>query len=140
MPQLVQCPVAHCRLLILILPCLCPTIHSCILGITVYTRLTCRGRRAGGTIHTVADQDTPDTGPVDRGSAATPSEQVTAIMRGRISSGAYPPGSRMPSTATLSQEFGIAPRTVRKALAPLAAEGLIETRPGWGTFVTLNAP
>jgi DNA-binding GntR family transcriptional regulator len=29
----------------------------------------------------------------------------------------------------------VAPRTVRKALGPLAAEGLIETRPGWGTFV-----
>ena len=41
----------------------------------------------------------------------------------------------MPSTTTLAQEFGVATRTVRKALAPLAAEGLIETRPGWGTFV-----
>ena len=46
-----------------------------------------------------------------------------------------PPGTRMPSTTTLAQEFGVATRTVRKALAPLAAEGLIETRPGWGTFV-----
>jgi DNA-binding GntR family transcriptional regulator len=41
----------------------------------------------------------------------------------------------MPSTTTLAQEFGVATRTVRKALAPLAAEELIETRPGWGTFV-----
>ena len=29
----------------------------------------------------------------------------------------------------------MASRTVRKALAPLAAEGLIETKPGWGTFI-----
>jgi DNA-binding GntR family transcriptional regulator len=56
-------------------------------------------------------------------------------VRGRITSGQYPPGTRMPSTTTLAQEFGVATRTVRKALAPLAAEELIETRPGWGTFV-----
>jgi DNA-binding GntR family transcriptional regulator len=87
-------------------------------------------------MHTVGHQDTPDTpGPIDRGTAATPSEQVTAIVRARITSGEYPPGSRMPSVNTLAQEFGVATRTVRKALAPLAAEGLIETRPGWGTFV-----
>ena len=41
----------------------------------------------------------------------------------------------MSSTTTLAQEFGVASRTVRKGVAPLAAEGLIETRPGWGTFV-----
>jgi DNA-binding GntR family transcriptional regulator len=84
----------------------------------------------------MGEQGTPDTpGPIDRGTPATPSEQITAIVRGRIASGAYPPGSRMPSTTTLAQEFGVATRTVRKGLEPLAAEGLIETRPGWGTFV-----
>jgi DNA-binding GntR family transcriptional regulator len=29
----------------------------------------------------------------------------------------------------------VARRTVRKALRPLVTEGLVETRPGWGTFV-----
>lgn len=85
-------------------------------------------------MHTMADQDTPDP-PIDRGAPQTPSEQITAILRARITSGQYPPGTRMPSTTTLSQEFAVASRTVRKALAPLAAEGLIRTRPGWGTFV-----
>ena len=86
-------------------------------------------------MYTMAEQDTPDPpGPVDRGTPETPSEQITAIIRGRITSGQYPPGTRLPSTTTLAQEFGVASRTVRKALAPLAAEGLIETRPGWGTF------
>jgi DNA-binding GntR family transcriptional regulator len=87
-------------------------------------------------MHTMGHQDTPDPpGPIDRGTLQTPSEQITAIVRGRITSGQYPPGTRMPSTTTLAQEFGVATRTVRKALAPLAAEELIETRPGWGTFV-----
>jgi GntR family transcriptional regulator of abcA and norABC len=87
-------------------------------------------------MHTMSDQHTPDPpGPIDRGRPETPSEQITAIVRGRITSGEYPPGTRTPSTTTLAQEFGVAPRTVRKALAPLIADGLIETRPGWGTFV-----
>jgi DNA-binding GntR family transcriptional regulator len=85
-------------------------------------------------MHTMAPQDTPDA--IDRGSAETPAEQVRAIVRARIESGQYPPGSRLPSTLTLSQALGVAPRTIRKALAPLVDEGLIETRPGWGTFVT----
>lgn len=88
-------------------------------------------------MHTMAQHDTPDPpGPIDRGTPQTPSEQITAIVRGRIGSGDYAAGTRMPSTTTLAQEFGVASRTVRKALAPLLAEGLIETRPGWGTFVT----
>ena len=87
-------------------------------------------------MHTMAERDTPDPpSPIDRGSPETPSEQITAIVRGRIASGDYAAGTRMPSTTTLAQEFGVATRTVRKALAPLADEGLIETRPGWGTFV-----
>lgn len=86
----------------------------------------------------MARQDTPgadDSGPIDRGSTLTPSEQITAIMRERIASGRYVPGQRVPSTTSLSQEFQVASRTIRKALAPLVSEGLIETKPGWGTFV-----
>lgn len=86
-------------------------------------------------MYAMAEQDTPDTpGQIDRGSLSTPAEQVRAIVRARITAGDYPPGSRLPSTNTLSQEFGVATRTVRKALAPLVEEGLIEVRPGWGTF------
>lgn len=85
-------------------------------------------------MHAMSHQGTPGD-PIDRGSAETPSEQVTAIVRARITGGQYPAGSRLPSNVTLAQEFGVANRTVRKALAPLEAEGLIETRPGWGTFV-----
>ena len=85
----------------------------------------------------MAHQDTPGDGgdPIDRGSADTPSEQVGAILRARIASGQYAPGSRLPSNTSLAQEFGVANRTVRKALAPLEAEGLIEVKPGWGTFI-----
>jgi len=72
---------------------------------------------------------------IDRASAATPSEQICALLRSRIEAGTYPAGSRVPGNTTLSREFGVANRTVRKALASLVDEGLLEVRPGWGTFV-----
>ncbi|WP_035783277.1 GntR family transcriptional regulator, partial [Arthrobacter sp. H14] len=45
------------------------------------------------------------------------------------------PGSRLPSTRTLVAEHNASPVTVQKALRALAAQGLIESRPGVGNFV-----
>ena len=45
------------------------------------------------------------------------------------------PGARLPSTRALVTEYVASPVTVQKALRVLAEEGLIETRPGAGTFV-----
>ncbi len=45
------------------------------------------------------------------------------------------PGSRLPSTRSLVAEYQASPVTVQKALQTLAAQGLIESRPGVGTFV-----
>ncbi|MBB4662856.1 PLP-dependent aminotransferase family protein [Conexibacter arvalis] len=45
------------------------------------------------------------------------------------------PGARLPSTRALVAEHGASPVTVQKALRALAAQGLIESRPGVGTFV-----
>ena len=41
----------------------------------------------------------------------------------------------MPSEKDLHDEFGLARETVRRALAVLRAEGLVEIRQGHGTFV-----
>ncbi|WP_028280569.1 PLP-dependent aminotransferase family protein [Arthrobacter sp. H5] len=46
-----------------------------------------------------------------------------------------PPGSRLPSTRALVAEHSASPVTVQKALRILAAQGLIDSRPGVGTFV-----
>ncbi|MCY0906245.1 PLP-dependent aminotransferase family protein [Arthrobacter sp. H14-L1] len=46
-----------------------------------------------------------------------------------------PPGSRLPSTRALVAEFQASPVTVQKALQVLTMQGLIESRPGVGTFV-----
>lgn len=45
------------------------------------------------------------------------------------------PGSRLPSTRALVAEHRVSPVTVQKALQMLAARGLVESRPGAGTFV-----
>ena len=52
-----------------------------------------------------------------------------------IRSGAYPPGSALPSERELSEAVGLSRMTVRRALEELAAERLVEQRRGSGTFV-----
>lgn len=70
---------------------------------------------------------------IDHDSGLPPWRQLAAILRGQIERGELV--SRVPSEKTLSQEYGIAHATVRKALALLREEGLIETHPGWGSSV-----
>ena len=45
------------------------------------------------------------------------------------------PGARLPSTRSLAAEHGAGPVTVQQALRTLTTQGLVETRPGVGTFV-----
>jgi DNA-binding GntR family transcriptional regulator len=77
---------------------------------------------------------------VDRGSVVPPWRQLAAILRERIESGEFPPGSRIPSIVSLSQEYQLAGITVRKALAALKEEGILETASGWGTYVAKDRP
>ncbi|MET0446956.1 MAG: PLP-dependent aminotransferase family protein [Aeromicrobium sp.] len=45
------------------------------------------------------------------------------------------PGTRLPSTRELVAQHRVSPLTVQKALGALTAQGLVESRPGVGTFV-----
>jgi DNA-binding transcriptional MocR family regulator len=45
------------------------------------------------------------------------------------------PGARLPTTRELTARHGASPVTVQKALRALTGQGLIEARPGVGTFV-----
>lgn len=58
---------------------------------------------------------------------------IVAALRQRIAETA--PGARLPSTRTLVAEHRASPVTVQRALRALAAEGVLESRPGVGTFV-----
>src|SRR5919202_519107 len=46
-----------------------------------------------------------------------------------------PPGAQVPSNRALMTQYGASPVTVQKAMRALGALGLIESRPGVGTFV-----
>lgn len=59
--------------------------------------------------------------------------RIVQTLRTRIAAAA--PGSRLPSTRSLIAEYSVSPGTVQKALRTLTAQGLVETRPGAGTFV-----
>lgn len=72
---------------------------------------------------------------IDYESPVPPSRQVAAILRERIESGELAPGRRLPSIASLVQEYGIARTTAAKALRVLISEGLAEVSPGMGTYV-----
>ena len=62
-----------------------------------------------------------------------PWRQLATILRDKITNGELT--GRMPSERTLTQEYGLAHGTVRKAIALLRHEGLVETVAGLGTYV-----
>lgn len=49
-------------------------------------------------------------------------------------------GSRLPTTREVAIAVGVSPRAVERAYRQLEQRGVIATRPGEGTFVTLSAP
>ncbi|WP_411375794.1 PLP-dependent aminotransferase family protein [Arthrobacter sp. MPF02] len=61
------------------------------------------------------------------------SSRIVLELRKWISGAA--PGARLPSTRSLVAGYSASPVTVQKALQALTAQGLIESRPGVGTFV-----
>ncbi len=62
--------------------------------------------------------------------------QTADRIKQRIFTGEYPPGGRVPPVRELSQEAGINPNTVQRALAHLEQEGLVCTRSTTGRTVT----
>lgn len=52
-------------------------------------------------------------------------ESVREEIQKRIKSGAYSPGFPIPSTATPSEEFGVSPITIKRALRDLQALGAL---------------
>lgn len=66
---------------------------------------------------------------------ASIAEQILA----RITSGAAPVGSRLPSETDLAREFGVSRPSVREALAALQFAGHVESRRGFGTVVLARA-
>ncbi len=63
-------------------------------------------------------------------------QRILSDIRGKIVSGEWPPGHRIPFEHELTQEYGCSRMTVNKALSQLARTGLIERRRKSGSFVS----
>lgn len=61
---------------------------------------------------------------------------IAALVRREISKGSLQQHDRLPPERVMSDTYGAARGTVRKALMQLEQEGFVEIRPGSGTYVT----
>jgi DNA-binding FadR family transcriptional regulator len=66
-------------------------------------------------------------------------EHVAERLAAEIRSGAYAPGGKLPSERELARRLEVGRASVREAIAALQVQGVIETRPGSGSFVAPDA-
>jgi GntR family transcriptional regulator len=62
-------------------------------------------------------------------------QQLFVVLRDQILRGLYEPGAAIPNEQQLGKIFGVSRITVRRAVANLENEGLVEKQQGRGTFV-----
>lgn len=67
-------------------------------------------------------------------------EHVRQTLREAMVAGTLAPGARMPSERELSTQMGVSRVTLRRALAALERDGLIESTQGLGRFVRQSRP
>lgn len=72
---------------------------------------------------------------IDPASGVPAWRQLADDLRRRVVTGEWRPGARLPSETRLMQETGAGRTTVRRAIAALRAEGVVEVLHGWGTRV-----
>ena len=65
--------------------------------------------------------------------------QIVNALKRNIASGAYPPGSRLPSVRDLALEAGVNPNTMQRALSELERSGLVNSQRTAGRFITEDA-
>ncbi len=62
--------------------------------------------------------------------------QIAEILQQKIENGEPAPGERLPTEQALIEQHKVSRNTIRDAVKWLIRRGLVETRPGQGTFVT----
>ncbi|KWR76418.1 GntR family transcriptional regulator [Cupriavidus sp. IDO] len=84
----------------------------------------------------------PRSSPVAPSPARVPGtslhRQLFMVLRDEITRGMYAESGALPKEEKLCERFGVSRITVRRALADLAALGLVERRHGLGTFIKAN--
>ena len=63
-------------------------------------------------------------------------QQIAEDLRKQIDDGTLAPGSQLPTEKELRDRYEASRNTIRDAVKRLSGQGLIETKPGLGTFVT----
>ena len=71
----------------------------------------------------------------DRQPRQSLAQKLAENLRGKIESGEFAEGDKLPTEAQLSRDHGVSRTVVREALSKLQASGLVEPRHGIGTFV-----
>ena len=84
---------------------------------------------ASGLIESIAPED------VERGSGVALWKQIAERIEADINAGTLRPGARLPTEMELAERFKVNRHTLRRALAMLTDQGLIEATPGRGTEI-----
>jgi DNA-binding GntR family transcriptional regulator len=69
-----------------------------------------------------------------------PNERVYRVIRERIGSGEYQPGSQLPTVGELAESLSVSRATVVKAMRQLQADGYVTSRARWASFVADSPP
>lgn len=72
---------------------------------------------------------------VNRGAGVAAWKQIADALEADIRGGLVAPGARLAPEPALAERFGVNRHTVRRAVAALAAQGLVRVAHGRGTFV-----
>jgi GntR family transcriptional regulator, phosphonate transport system regulatory protein len=76
-----------------------------------------------------------DATPLERGSGIAVWRQIAHRLEGDFRAGGLEAGARLPTEAELATRFTVNRHTVRRAIADLAARGLVRVEQGRGTFL-----
>lgn len=79
--------------------------------------------------------DQPPTQLIDRSADQPVYTQLADLLHQQILDGRFNPGEQLPSEMKLVEAYGVSPMTVRRAINLLAAQDVITTMRGKGSFV-----
>ena len=65
-------------------------------------------------------------------------EEIVEQLRELISTGTFNPGDKLPSERDMAQMLGVSRASVREAVVALQAMGVLDVKPGEGTFVSAS--
>ena len=77
----------------------------------------------------------PDPASLERGGGVAIWRQIARRLESDLRAGAFEAGARLPTEAELAARFTVNRHTVRRAIADLAARGLVRVEQGRGTFL-----